>query len=67
MKEIDTLDTMRADLINAGFRRAFINGLNQFALATLYDLWDVEDPDEQEFNVDTFIEEYGFDERKVFQ
>lgn len=67
MKEVNVLDTMRTDLINAGFKRTFINGLNQFALATLYDLWDVEDPDEQEFNVDMFIEEYRLDRRKVFQ
>lgn len=58
---------MREDLVNAGFNRKFINKLNPYMLASLYDLWDVEDPDEQVFNVDTFIEEFGLDKKKVFQ
>ena len=66
-KEPSLLTLMRTDLINAGFRRKFINSLNMYALTTLYDLWDVEDKDEQNMNVDMFIEEYGFDEKDVFQ
>lgn len=64
---MDTLELMRTDLIKAGFKRAFINRLNPFALATLYDLWDVEDVDEQWVNVEEFLNEYGFTEREALQ
>lgn len=67
MEKLGELDIMRLDLIAVGFNRDFINTLNAYALCTLYDLWDVEDVDEQQFNVDMFIEEYGFDKQKVFQ
>ena len=67
MEKLGELDIMRMDLISVGFNRDFINTLNAYALCTLYELWDVEDPDEQLMNVYGFIEEYGFDERKVFQ
>ena len=67
MEKLGELDIMRMDLISVGFRRDFINSLNAYALYTLYELWGVEDPDEQMTNVYEFIEEYGFDERKVFQ
>lgn len=66
MEEMDTLEVMRQDLIFAGFRRDFINVLNAYALTTLYDLWDVEDPDEQMINVEEFLKEYGFKKREAF-
>lgn len=64
---MNELFAMQESLINNGFNRKFIMSLNPYALCTLYELWDVEDPDEQEMNVYEFIEEYGFDERRVFQ
>ena len=59
------LEIMRQDLIKAGFKRKFINRLNPFALTTLYDLWDVADPDEQMINVEEFLKEYGFTKREA--
>lgn len=63
---MDTLEVMRQDLIFAGFRRDFINVLNAYALTTLYDLWDVEDPDEQMINAEEFLKEYGFTKKEAF-
>ena len=51
MEKLGELDIMRLDLIAVGFNRDFINTLNAYALCTLYELWDVEDPDEQLMNV----------------
>jgi len=43
MLDISTIEVFRDSLIKTGFRREFIEKLNNFAVLTLYDLWDVED------------------------
>ena len=58
---------MKYSLIQNGFNRKFIEGLNYYALCTLYELWDVEDEDEQRMNVEAFFDEYGFNREEAFQ
>ena len=64
---MNELEVMRYSLIQNGFNKKFVEGLNPFALATLYDLWDVEDDGEREINVEAFLDEYGFSRKEALQ
>ena len=67
MLDISIIEAFRDSLIKNGFRREFIDNLSDIAVLTLYDLWDVEDDEEQITNVNGFINEYGFNKEEVFQ
>ena len=56
---MDIIDVMITDLANAGFNRKFLMNQNAYFICTLYELWDVEDPEEQIENVKEFAEEYN--------
>jgi len=64
---MNELMVMRYSLIQNGFNKKFVEGLSPFALATLYDLWDVEDDGEREINVEAFLDEYGFSRKEALQ
>ena len=61
------LEILRESLIKNGFRREFIEERNAYFIYSLYEVWGVEDPDEQLYNVLEFLEEYGFSEEEAFQ
>lgn len=67
MLDTSIIEVFRDSLIKNGFRREFIDNLSDIAVLTLYDLWDVEDDEEQITNVNGFIKEYGFNKEEVFQ
>ena len=59
----------RDSLIDAGFDRDFIEGLDIGLMHELYIAWDVEDPDEQWNNVERFFlsNDIDYEYDKVFQ
>lgn len=65
----DYWDSVKTSLIEAGFEREFIEGLNVNQLADLYLAWDVEDPDEQWERVDAYFfvhDELDYDYEEIF-
>jgi hypothetical protein len=62
---MDIIEVYRDSLIKNGFREDFIKNLSPFGICSLYELWDVEDEDEQEMNVKMFLDEYGFTENEA--
>lgn len=60
------VEYMRETLIESGFRREFIEAHNAYFICSLFEVWDVEDPDVQMENAIDFLDYYNIDESEAF-